>query len=149
MHASSSSMNGTGGGMGMGHKMMMHMTFFWGTKVEILFHGWPADSTAMYALALFVIFVMAFLVECLSQSRFLINKAGSNHFLAALVQTATHAIRVGLAYLLMLALMSFNAGVFLVAVAGHAFGFFCFASSAFHKQEYQKGFNNLAPPLSC
>jgi copper transporter 1 len=37
-----------------------------------------------------------------------------------------HAVSVGLAYMVMLAVMSFNGGVSIVAVAGHLVGFFFF-----------------------
>ena len=52
-----------------------------------------------------------------------------------MVQTLLHAIRIGLAYMVMLALMSFNGGVFLVAVAGHAVGFLVFGSRVFRGSE--------------
>ncbi|XLS49456.1 hypothetical protein HN51_010133 [Arachis hypogaea] len=115
----------------MKRRHFMHMTFFWGTKSEVLFDQWPGDSRGMYALALLFVFVMSFLVEWLSHTRFM--KPGSNKLSAGLCQTVLHLLRVGLAYLVMLALMSFNAGVFLMAVLGHALGFFFFGSRAFAK----------------
>lgn len=137
--------------MTMPHKMtmkhFMHMTFFWGKNSEILFDQWPGDKTGMYVLALVLVFVMSFLVELLSSTRFI--KPGSNHVAAGLVQTLLHLLRVGLSYLVMLALMSFNGGVFLVAVIGHALGFFIFGSIAFKKDrtQYDKGFD--LPPMAC
>lgn len=126
----------------MGHKM--HMTFFWGKDALILFDNWPAGKTGMYVLALIVVFVMSLLVELLSRTRFI--KSDSNTFAAGLVQTLLHLVRVGLSYLVMLALMSFNGGVFLVAVLGHALGFFL-CSRAFKKPHHDEGFD--LPPLSC
>jgi len=141
---SSSSTNNT---MMMGHKMhgMMHMTFFWGKDALILFNNWPNGDTGMYVLALILVFVMAVLIELLSRTRFI--KPGSNHVAAGLFQTLLHVLRVGLAYLVMLALMSFNGGVFLVAVLGHALGFFL-CSSAFRKPKQHDEAYDL-PPLSC
>ncbi|KAF1898885.1 hypothetical protein Lal_00019006 [Lupinus albus] len=101
---------------------------------EILFDNWPGDKTGMYVLALVFVFLMSFLVEFLSSTRF--TKPGSNHLAAnSLVQTLLHLLKVGLCYLVMLALMSFNVGVFLVAVIGHAMGFFFFGSNAFKKRD--------------
>ncbi|XP_044506312.1 copper transporter 1-like [Mangifera indica] len=114
-----------------GDSFMMHMSFFWGKNSEILFSGWPGTSSGMYALALIFVFALAVLVELLSHSKFI--KSESNHAVAALIRTFLHAIRVGLAYLVMLAIMSFNGGVFLAAVAGHALGFFLFRSRIFNK----------------
>ncbi|KAK8955915.1 Copper transporter 6 [Platanthera guangdongensis] len=50
--------------------------------------------------------------------------AGSGQrFLAGIAGAAVHALRMGLLYLVMLAVMSFNVGVLIAAVAGHALGF--------------------------
>ncbi|XP_018830555.1 copper transporter 6-like [Juglans regia] len=141
-----SSMNNGMHGMHM-KKMMMHMTFFWGTHTEVLFDGWPGRRTGMYVVSLVFVFVLSFLVEWLSHSRLL--KRGSINVPAGMFQTLLYAIRVGLSYLVMLALMSYNGGVFLVAVAGHAFGFLIFGSRVFNKPDHNavKGFD--PPPMTC
>ncbi|PNY00943.1 copper transporter [Trifolium pratense] len=138
--APKSSTNGT---MMMGrHKMMMmHMTFFWGKDSLILFDGFPSHNTAYYVLALFMVFTMSILIEFISHTRFI--KPDTNPMVARLLQTLLHVLRVGLAYLVMLALMSFNGGVFLVAVLGHALGFF---SSRAFKEPHQR-FD--LPPMAC
>ncbi|CAK7331388.1 unnamed protein product [Dovyalis caffra] len=131
------------------HKMLMHMTFFWGKSAEILFSGWPGSSDKrpyMYFVALLFVFVLSILVEWLSHCQLI--KPGSNHVAAGLVQTLLHALRVGLAYMLMLAVMSFNGGVFLVAVAGHTLGFLFFGSRVFKKTQIPPKTSDL-PPISC
>ncbi|XP_060206270.1 copper transporter 6-like [Lycium barbarum] len=106
--------------MGMG---LTHMTFFWSKNAEILFSGWPGTRTGMYVLALICVFVLSLLVEWLSNCNYFKgNKANG------LVQTFVHGVKIGLAYLLMLAVMSFNVGVFIVVVAGHTLGYFLFGS---------------------
>lgn len=117
----------------MHHHVMMHMTFFWGKKGEILFPGWPGTNSGMYALVLIFVFFLAVLVEFLSYSRF--ARKGSGPVTAGLVQTLVHTIRAGLAYMVMLAVMSFNGGVFLMAVAGHAVGFLVFGTLVFKKRQ--------------
>lgn len=130
-------------------KMMMHMTFFWGKNAEILFHGWPGTRAGMYALSLIVVFVLAAMIEGLSHSRFI--KGGTSNLRGGLIQTGLHGMRVGLAYLVMLAVMSFNGGVFLAAVAGHVVGFFFFGSRAFNKEDSATNYGKTTdlPPLSC
>ncbi|KAI3489999.1 hypothetical protein L1887_45914 [Cichorium endivia] len=115
----------------MHHHPMMHMAFFWGKNGEILFPGWPGTNSGMYALVLIFVFLLAFLVELLSHSNF--GRKGSSPVAVGLVQTLVHTLRAGLAYMVMLAVMSFNGGVFLVAVAGHALGFFVFGTWIFKK----------------
>lgn len=154
--ANGSSTGGGGGGMtnmNHPHRMMMHMTFFWSKNAEILFSGWPGyDNLGMYVLALFVVFSLAVLVEWFSHSNVIGKNTGSS--LGGMIQTVMYGVRIGLAYLVMLAVMSFNAGVFIVAVAGHMLGFFLFGSRAFRKlsspsssPDYWK--TSDLPPMSC
>ncbi|KAJ4725695.1 putative Copper transporter [Melia azedarach] len=130
-------------------KMMMHMTFYWGKEALVLFKGWPGTRPVMYALALIFVFVMGFLVEWLSHSRLI--KPGASNVFAGVIQTFMHTIRVGLAYMVMLAVMSFNVGVFLAAVAGQALGFLVFGSRVFERADnippYEKASD--LPPMSC
>lgn len=81
----------------------------------------------MYLMALFFVFALSVTVEWLATFRF--TKLGANRVWARLGQTGVHVLRVGLAYMVMLAVMSFNAGVLIVAVVGHAVGFLLFATS--------------------
>ncbi|XP_059660812.1 copper transporter 1-like [Cornus florida] len=138
--------NGTAATTMQKHHSLMHMTFFWGTDSLILFSGWPGTRPGMYALALVFVFVLSVLVEWLSHCNLL--RDGSKDVGAGLVQTLMHTIRVGLANLLMLALMSFNVGVFIVVLAGHMLGFLFFRSRVFKKSSHSGKTTDL-PPMSC
>lgn len=131
--------HGGGHNMSMGHHSMMHMTFFWGKDALVLFDDWPAGKTGSYAMALILVFVMSMLVEVLSRTRFI--KRG-NVVATSLIQTLVHAFRVGVSYLVMLALMSFNGGIFLAAVLGHALGFLLW-SPAFQKPNEDREASHL------
>ncbi|CAK9187891.1 unnamed protein product [Ilex paraguariensis] len=150
MHGMGGMMN-NGSGMTMMHRrhhMMMHMTFFWGKNADILFDGWPgSDNLGMYVLALIFVFVLALLVEWLSHCNLI--KQDSNHVAAGLVQTLLYGLRIGLAYMVMLAVMSFNVGVFLMAVGGHTVGFLAFGSRVFKKSSPGSGKTSDLPPMSC
>lgn len=126
-------------------KLMMHMTFFWGKDTEVLFSGWPDNDSGMYALALIFVFVLAVLVECLTHSR--LNKSRRGNVAAGLIQTAVFGVRAGLAYLVMLSVMSFNGGVYLAAVLGHAVGFLVFGSRVFRKSVTPK--EPDVSPMKC
>ncbi|KAF9598113.1 hypothetical protein IFM89_025305 [Coptis chinensis] len=108
----------------------MQMTFYWGKDSELLFSGFPGEKTGMYVLALILVFVIALLVEFLSHTR-LTKGGGTNYVANALVQTFIHGVRVGLAFLVMLAVMSFNVGVLIAAVSGHTIGFLFFGTALF------------------
>ncbi|CAA0410789.1 Ctr copper transporter [Arabidopsis suecica] len=148
----SSMMNNGSMNEGGGHhhmKMMMHMTFFWGKNTEVLFSGWPGTSSGMYALCLIFVFFLAVLTEWLAHSSLLRGSTGdSANRAAGLIQTAVYTLRTGLAYLVMLAVMSFNAGVFLVALAGHAVGFMLFGSQTFRNTSDDRK-TNYVPPSGC
>ncbi|KAK4856090.1 hypothetical protein QYF36_014011 [Acer negundo] len=128
---------------------MQHITFFWGTSTEIIFPGWPGQSLSCYILALVLVFVISLLVEWLSHAR-LVNYSTKTDIAAGFLQTLMYAIRMALAYLVMLAVMSFNVGVFLAAVAGYSAGFLVFGSHVFRKMRVEpyQDFSDL-PPLNC
>ncbi|CAH8350673.1 unnamed protein product [Eruca vesicaria subsp. sativa] len=126
--------------------MTMHMTFFWGKNTEVLFSGWPGTSSGMYALSLIVVFLFAVITEWLAHCPIL-RGGGSTSFVSRIVQTAVYTLRVGFSYLVMLAVMSFNGGIFIAAMAGFAVGFLLFGSSAVKKpSDDQK--TAKTPPLS-
>lgn len=123
MDGNTSTNNSTGNNMTM--TMMttkMQMSFYWGKDAVVLFSGWPKESLGMYILAFFFIFLLAFAVEFLSHTP--PNKLGKSPVVGASIQAVIYAFRTGLAYLVMLAVMSFNVGIFIAAVAGHTLGFF-------------------------
>lgn len=119
------------------HKMMMHMTFFWGKDALILFDGWPGGSLGKYLASLVIVFFVAFFIELLCFCG--LARPRKPGAVAGLVQTAIYTLRVGLSYLVMLALMSFNVGVLLVAVAGHAVGFLIFGSRVCKRSRDEDG----------
>ncbi|GJR48011.1 copper transporter 1 [Tanacetum coccineum] len=111
------------GGMDMGmdnKKMMTHMTFYWGKNAWILFQGWPGSNTGMYILALIFVFLLAIIMEWLTHTN--LTPTQSNR----MVRTMIHTFRVVFSYLVMLSVMSFNIGVFVMAVLGHAIGYYLF-----------------------
>ncbi|KAK4408592.1 Copper transporter 2 [Sesamum angolense] len=127
---------------------MMHMTFFWGKNAEILFSGWPGTRTGMYVLALIFVFVLSVIVEWLSRCG-RIDVEGRGNFGGGLIRTVVHGVRIGVGYLVMLAVMSFNVGVLIAAVAGHTFGFFLFGSRVFKKSGTDNSEKGFSPPAGC
>ncbi|KAK7256817.1 hypothetical protein RIF29_30333 [Crotalaria pallida] len=108
-------------------RIPIHTTFYWGHKMDILFHCWPGDSIAMYALALILVFVMAVLVEWLTYFNIVKLKSGDkNDVVGSLLKTGIYGLRTAFSYLVMLSVMSFNGGVFVVAIGGHVIGFLVF-----------------------
>ncbi|CAK9323309.1 unnamed protein product [Citrullus colocynthis] len=105
-------------------KTVAHKSLYWGHQAQVLFTGWPGTNSGMYALAVIFVFVLAVLVEWLNSCNFMKQKA--ENVWTVVLQTAIHAVRTGLSYMVMLAVMSFNGGIFLAAVGGHAVGFVLF-----------------------
>ncbi|XP_012087971.1 copper transporter 1 [Jatropha curcas] len=112
------------GSMNMSPSMetVMHMSFYWGKDAIILFSEWPNHSLGMYILSFFFIFFLAVAIEVLSASP--TAKLCTNPVITALIQAGVYAVRMGFAYMVMLAVMSYNLGIFIAAVAGHGVGFF-------------------------
>ncbi|KAK8628951.1 hypothetical protein V6N13_077812 [Hibiscus sabdariffa] len=123
---------------------IMKMTLFWGKDTQDIFPGWSGRSFfCSYLLGLIWVFLLSLMVERLSHTRFI--KPGTNHVVAGLLQTLMYAIRVALAYLVMLAVMSCNVGLILASVAGYGVGFLVYGSRVFSKYEEPSDI----PPLNC
>ncbi|KAF7849653.1 hypothetical protein BT93_L0424 [Corymbia citriodora subsp. variegata] len=116
---------------GMNTKIIMRMSFYWGKDAIILFSGWPEQRLGMYVLALFLVFLLALTVQVLSVSPNV--KIGTNPIVGGVMQASVYGLKMALAYMVMLSVMSFNVGVFFAAVIGHAFGFFLVKSQALAK----------------
>nr|XP_009627925.1 copper transporter 1-like [Nicotiana tomentosiformis] len=110
---------------------LWHLSFYWGRDTIFLFPCWPGNSRGMYALGLIFVFVLAILVEFFANLKLV--KPGSNRAAAVFFQAGVQAVRAGFAYLVMLAVMSYNGGVFIAAILGHAVGYVIFGSPIFKK----------------
>ncbi|XP_058768664.1 copper transporter 6-like [Vicia villosa] len=108
--------------------MNMQMSFYWGRKATVLFSGWPNNNLGMYILALLFVFFLAMAAEVLSNQPPI--KRGTNPLLGGLIQSSVHFFRIVFVYLLMLAVMSFNIGIFIAVVVGHTLGFLVARSRA-------------------
>lgn len=135
---------------------MMHMTFYWGKDVTILFDFWRVKTWTWYAVSLLVVFIFSVLHEWLASQRSALSAkvekgkdpalgaseedgdnqtpfishayAGQKSVYKKVTEAVLFGINVGLGYMLMLAAMSFNGGVFVAIVAGLAFGHFAYRS---------------------
>ncbi|KAJ0800529.1 putative Ctr copper transporter [Helianthus annuus] len=134
---------------------MMHMTFYWSRNVTLLFSSWQTDSWISYALTLLACFIFSIFYQYMEDRRLrfkllstsaastttngtavdatpLLNKkiiAGSSRWSVGRVAGAVlFGINSAIGYFLMLAVMSFNGGVFVAIVVGLAVGYLLFRS---------------------
>lgn len=106
-------------------KMKMHMSLYWGKDAIVLFSGWPNHNIGMYILAMLFVFFLAMFAELMSyKPNFIKRGAITSPIKGSLIHATIYAFRIGFLYLVMLAVMSFNLGIFIAAVAGHTLGFF-------------------------
>ncbi|TKY58074.1 Copper transporter 5 [Spatholobus suberectus] len=126
---------------------MMHMTFYWGKKVTILFDSWKTDSWASYVLSLVACLVVAAFYQYLENRRIRLKLVAGELRPSPEIRTPLLRWRVAgdkaklgvkfagavlfgvnsaIGYLLMLAIMSFNGGVFVAVVVGLALGYVFF-----------------------
>ncbi|GLJ05405.1 hypothetical protein SUGI_0017670 [Cryptomeria japonica] len=116
----------------------MQMTFYWGKSMELMFPGWSPHTLAKYLLSLVALFALVFFHQALQyvRNRIVNLNHGSNNSKdlgtkslgTSIAETSVFAVNAGTGYLLTLAVMSYNVGVFLVVIAGLSVGFFCFQS---------------------
>ncbi|CAL5206242.1 unnamed protein product [Lathyrus oleraceus] len=125
---------------------MMHMTLYWGKNVTLLFDSWKTDSWTSYLLSLFACFLIASFYQYLENIRIRLkffsgekgqspvpeiqtpllrlNKVSRNK----VAESVLFGVNSAIGYLLMLAIMSFNGGVFVAIVVGLTLGYFFFRS---------------------
>ncbi|XP_076919323.1 copper transporter 5.1-like [Bidens hawaiensis] len=131
---------------------MMHMTFYWGRTVTLLFDSWKTDTWLSYALTLLACLIFSIFYQYMEDRRLrfkllstsaaaasassattpLLNKklfsAGNRWTVGRIAGSALFGINSALGYFLMLAIMSFNGGVFVAIVVGLAVGYLLFRS---------------------
>ncbi|KAH7574468.1 hypothetical protein ACOSQ2_008851 [Xanthoceras sorbifolium] len=122
---------------------MMHMTFYWGRQVTLLFDSWKTQSWTAYALTLLACFFVSAFYQFLEDRRILLIRLGSTkttgieapllqrkvagkYSAARIAGTVMFGVNSSLGYLLMLTIMSFNGGVFLAIVLGLTVGYLVF-----------------------
>ncbi|KAG9155165.1 hypothetical protein Leryth_011136 [Lithospermum erythrorhizon] len=110
---------------------LLHMSFYWSKEAKFLFPGWPDNNTGMYALSIIFVFTLAILVEFLSNVN--VVKPEATKYARILFQMGINGIRAGFHYMVILSVVSYNGGVFISAILGHAVGYVIFGSPIFKK----------------
>mmetsp|Transcript_3927 Transcript_3927/g.5099 ORF Transcript_3927/g.5099 Transcript_3927/m.5099 type:complete len:130 (+) Transcript_3927:72-461(+) len=104
--------------------MEMVMYFSWSTKTTVLFNWWETNTTTEYIFTLLAWFVLGVLLEFFGYLLRdpLKRNLTSNPLLSRFYFTTIYFAKVTLAFAIMLALMSYNVGLFLVIIFGIATG---------------------------
>ncbi|XVE53977.1 hypothetical protein DITRI_Ditri03aG0045700 [Diplodiscus trichospermus] len=123
---------------------MMHMTLYWGKDVTLLIDSWKTDSWLSYLLTLLACFLFSSFYQYMEDRRLSFRSLASSntpqpssadagvpllpnyHRSAKFATAVLFGINSAIGYILMLAIMSFNGGVFLAIVLGLAVGYFFF-----------------------
>ncbi|XP_051119283.1 copper transporter 5.1 [Andrographis paniculata] len=129
---------------------MMHMTFYWGKNVTILFDSWKTDSWVSYALSLLALFLFSLFYQYMEDRRLrfrllalskrppppqsqtqslgipLLGGAAGKWAPWRFAGAILFGVNSAIGYFLMLAIMSFNAGVFVAVVVGLGVGYLLF-----------------------
>lgn len=126
----------------------MHMTFYWSRSVTLLIDSWKTDSWTSYGLTLLACLIVSAFYQYLEDKRIRLNliatsggaspgsgspmeepllRAKLGRWRAArFAGAAMFGINSAIGYLIMLAVMSFNGGVFIAVVVGLAIGYLLF-----------------------
>nr|XP_030142472.3 probable low affinity copper uptake protein 2 isoform X3 [Taeniopygia guttata] len=127
----------------------MQMTFYFSDTVVLLFDFWNVHSPTGMALSVLLILLLAVLYEAVKMGKAVLlrrallalprslsqealtepqegdsDPAQGRWFWFHVGQTLFHVVQVVLGYMVMLAVMSYNAWIFLGAIAGSTLGYF-------------------------
>ncbi|CAA7401234.1 unnamed protein product [Spirodela intermedia] len=143
---------------------MMHMTFYWGRRVTVLFDWWRTETWTGYALTIVVVLLAAAFYQYLEDRRLrlrdlcllkpspipssahapLLGISPARRSAAARVAVAAlFGVNSAIGYMLMLVVMSFNGGVFIAVVVGLATGYLAFRSGG------EEDFTAVENPCAC
>jgi solute carrier family 31 (copper transporter), member 1 len=130
---------------------MMHMTFYFGKNVTILFDSWRTTSWLGYLLSLLALGLASVFYQYMEDRRIRLKILAESNTglsepdisipllhsrllggwsLARLAMAVLFTVNSAIGYMLMLAVMSFNAGVFIAIVVGLGVGYLLFRSGA-------------------
>eukprot|EP01080_Neovahlkampfia_damariscottae_P005529 gene5529-9346_t len=87
------------------------------------------DNLTVYLFTLVMVFMMSVFLEFLGyllHEKMYYKNTGMK-ILYSILKLSSYAFHLGLSYLIMLALMSYNFGIFIAVVSGHVFGFSVFS----------------------
>ena len=129
--------------------------FYMGTQVKFIFAPLLTETAGAYSLALVVTFIIALAIEGLNFLRYHLQagaysqlnqlidrKDNSVYTLSCKIRfliSITYFVSIFLSYMLMLAVMTFNAGIFIVTILGLTTGYFIFGF--IRKRKYTKIYN--------
>ncbi|XP_030817383.1 probable low affinity copper uptake protein 2 [Camarhynchus parvulus] len=128
----------------------MQMTFYFSDTVVLLFDFWNVHSPTGMVLSVLVILLLSVLYEAVKMGKAVLlrrallalprslshealtepqegehsDPAQGRWFWFHVGQTLFHVLQVVLGYMMMLAVMSYNAWIFLAAIAGSTLGYF-------------------------
>lgn len=122
----------------------MHMTFSGAKMWWFCLRVGQTAALECTLLALVFVFSLAVAVEILAAPPI---KPRMRPLSGGLIQAAVYAVRMALAYLVMLSVMSFNVGIFITVVVGHAVG--CFFVKYRAIAAVYRAADAAAPPLKA
>ena len=105
-------------------RMSQHTGLWFGTDVEILFSGWPLGHGYFhFFLALLLVFIISAVAQMCAMTPMTAPKMAARSIIH---HAALNGVRTLIAYLVLLCVITFNAGVIIMVLFGHVAGYIGF-----------------------